>query len=97
MLTSPWVAWVTDSASQSMQPASNGTEYSLLNSLIEWVENKTSTGPHTMVGTKYIGDVASAGVSFTRPYCRWPTIPVYSGKGNVRLAGSWNCPVEGFY
>lgn len=88
---------MTDSAGQSLQPASNGTAYSLLNSLIEWVEGKNSTGPHTMVGTKYVGDVASAGVKFTRPYCRWPTIPVFNGKGDVNLAENWSCPSEGVY
>lgn len=82
-------AWVTGATSQSgIFPAKNSTNYSLLYSLIDWVENTTSSGPETMIGTKYIGDVASAGVEFTRPYCRWPNIPVYDGKGNVNLADS---------
>lgn len=50
-----------------------------------------------MVGTKYVGDLASGGVKFTRPYCRWPTIPVFSGEGDVNLAENWSCPVEGVY
>ncbi|KUJ12218.1 tannase and feruloyl esterase [Mollisia scopiformis] len=91
-------AWVTGSASQSgYTPAENSTEYSLLYSLINWVENKNSSGPQKLIGTKYVGDVVSAGINFTRPYCRWPNIPVYDGVGDVSLAESWSCPTAGVY
>lgn len=49
------------------------------------------------MGTKYVDDVASEGVQFTRPYCRWPTVPVWDGVGDVNEAGSWGCPGVGVY
>jgi feruloyl esterase len=91
-------AWVTDSASQSgYLPSSNATNHSLLYSLIDWVENANSTGPSTMIGTKYVNNVVSEGVAFTRPYCRWPNIPVWDGVESVDDAGSWACPSAGVY
>lgn len=97
----PWltsVAWVTDSASQSgYLPAMNNTEYSLLYSLLDWVENENSKGSQELIGTKYVDDDMAAGVQFTRPYCRWPNIPIYENEGDVNLAESWSCPDEGVY
>lgn len=94
----PFIAWVIGSVSQSgLLPAKNTTEYSLLYSLIDWVENPQSSGPETLVGTKYLNDIPSQGVQFTRPFCRWPNIPVYSGKGTVDKASNWNCPDTGVY
>jgi feruloyl esterase len=91
-------AWVTGAASQAgYVPAKNNTEYSMLYSLIEWVENNNFSGTQKMVGTKYVGDVVSAGVQFTRPYCRWPSIPVYNGDGHIGVAESWACPMAGAY
>jgi feruloyl esterase len=91
-------AWVTGSSSQSgFLPSSNSTSHSLLWSLIEWVENATSTGPSMMVGTKYVNDDVSRGVNFTRPYCRWPNIPIWDGSGILEEAESWSCPEEGAY
>lgn len=90
------LAWVTGSASQSgYLPASNATEFSLLYSLIDWVEN--GTAPQELIGTKYVDDVVASGIDFTRPFCRYPTIPVYNGSGNLSLASNWACPSEGFY
>lgn len=89
---------MTDSASQSgYLPANNSTEYSLLYSLIDWVENANSSGPNRIVGTKYVDDVPSEGVAFTRPFCRWPNIPIYSRKGNVSVGENWSCPEVGVY
>ncbi|KAF8855533.1 tannase-domain-containing protein [Acephala macrosclerotiorum] len=46
-------AWVTGAASQSgILLAKNSTNYSLLYSLIDWVENTNSSSPETMIGTK---------------------------------------------
>lgn len=49
------------------------------------------------MGTKYLDDVQADGVDFTRPYCRWPNIPVYSGMGDVNAEENWNCPEAGVY
>ncbi|RDW77522.1 hypothetical protein BP6252_05575 [Coleophoma cylindrospora] len=89
-------AWVTGGVSQGgVLPENNATEYSLLWSLIDWVEN--GTAPVSMIGTKYVDDTASLGVNFTRPFCRWPNVPIYSGDGNVTMAENWYCAEEGVY
>lgn len=91
-------AWVTGSASQSgYLPASNATDYDLLWALVDWVENEEGEKPERMVGTKYVDDVVDEGVEFTRPYCRWPVVPVWDRVGDVNQEGSWFCPREGVY
>jgi feruloyl esterase len=92
------IAWVSGSASQSgYLPSSNATSHSLLWSLVDWVENSDSSGPEMMVGTKYVDDLVSAGVAFTRPYCRWPNVPVWNGAGDFDSEESWSCPTAGVY
>lgn len=89
-------AWVTGSASQSgIWPADNSTDYSLIWSLIDWVEN--GNAPEAMIGTKFVDDEPSAGVAFTRPYCRFPVVAEYQGSGNVSDAANWACPTAGIY
>jgi len=90
-------AWVIGSGtSQSgIPPAKNTTNYSILYSLIDWVENDNA--PQELIGTKYVDDVVDSGIDFTRPFCRYPTIPVYSGSGNLSDASNWACPSQGFY
>jgi feruloyl esterase len=91
-------AWATGAASQSgYLPSSNASEYSLLWSLIDWVENEASEGPERMVGTKYIDDAVGEGVQFTKPYCKWPNVLIWGGVGDVDREGSWSCPTAGFY
>jgi feruloyl esterase len=91
-------AWVLDGASQSgitPQVEGNAT-YSMLYSLIDWVEGGAESAPEKVVGTHYVDAGASPlVVQFTRPVCRWPTVAVYDGVGDVDDAGSWSCPVTG--
>ena len=89
-------AWVTGTSSQSgIWPSDNSTDHSMLWSLIDWVEK--GNAPEVMVGTKYVGDDATAGVDFTRPYCRWPVVAEYTGSGDVSDATNWKCSVQGIY
>lgn len=89
-------AWVTGSSSQSgIWPTNNSTDHSLIWSLIDWVERDNA--PERMVGTKFVGDDVTAGVDFTRPYCRWPVVAEYTGSGNASDASNWKCPAEGVY
>jgi feruloyl esterase len=76
----------------------------MLYSLIEWVENGSSSNsstanlaPESVVGTKFINDTPSLGVDFTRPICRWPDTAVFLGSGDVSDAGNWECTGKGVY
>ncbi|KAI1866439.1 hypothetical protein JX265_007740 [Neoarthrinium moseri] len=85
-------AWVIDGASQGgIEPPVTDSNYSMLLSLVDWVEGGTSAAPERVIGTKYVGDVAPL-VQFTRPVCRWPHVAKYNGLGDVANADSWSCP-----
>lgn len=72
-------------------PPSNATNHSLLKRLIAWVEE--GEAPEYVIGSKLVNQTlgSSGGVASTRPVCRWPFTPKYSG-GEVDDAGSWTCP-----
>ncbi|KAI0146733.1 Tannase/feruloyl esterase [Pestalotiopsis sp. NC0098] len=87
-------AWVLDAASQggSVPPVESDASYSLLYSLVDWVEGGSSAAPESIIGTKYVEDTAPA-VQFQRPICRWPAVAEYDGVGDVDDVESWSCPV----
>lgn len=90
-------AWVLDAVSQGgVLPPKPGKEHSMIESLVEWVEGKSSA-PEYVVGTNYVGGTPAGGVQFTRPACRWPSVAEYDGKGNVNDTTSWTCPTTGVY
>jgi feruloyl esterase len=88
-------AWAVDGASQGSQPGGVGSEYSMLLSLVDWVEG-TGKAPEMVVGTKFVNDVPSEGIQFQRPVCRWPTVAEFQG-GDVDAAKNWACPGIGVY
>ncbi|HEX7932353.1 MAG TPA: tannase/feruloyl esterase family alpha/beta hydrolase, partial [Paraburkholderia sp.] len=57
----------------------------LLGALDRWVTRGVS--PETLVAT----DIAAATNGRSRPLCRYPLFPRYTGKGNVNLASSFVC------
>jgi feruloyl esterase len=57
----------------------------LLGALDNWVTRGVS--PETLTAT----DIAAATNGRSRPLCRYPLFPRYVGKGNVNLAGSFEC------
>lgn len=57
----------------------------LLGALDNWVTH--GIAPETLTAT----DIAPATNGRSRPLCRYPMYPRYSGKGNVNLAGSFMC------
>ncbi|WP_408311005.1 tannase/feruloyl esterase family alpha/beta hydrolase [Paraburkholderia aspalathi] len=57
----------------------------LLGALDNWVTRGVS--PETLTAT----DIAAATNGRSRPLCRYPLFPRYSGKGNVNLASSFTC------
>ncbi|KAK8026688.1 hypothetical protein PG991_003744, partial [Apiospora marii] len=103
-------AWALDGAGQGDLPlTANASSHSLLYSLVDWVEGaaartNNSTGlikavgtPESIIGTKFVNDTPTLGVSFTRPICRWPQTAVYDGVGDVNDAASWKCPTAVCY
>lgn len=94
-------SWVIDAASQGgILPAQNGSDHSMLWSLVEWIEGggigASSSAPETVVGTKFVNDTASLGIEFERPICRWPAVADYQG-GAEAESSSWRCPTAGVY
>ncbi|MDR6377855.1 tannase/feruloyl esterase family alpha/beta hydrolase [Paraburkholderia caledonica] len=57
----------------------------LLGALDSWVTRGAS--PETLIAT----DIAAATNGRSRPLCRYPLFPRYTGKGNVNLASSFVC------
>ncbi len=57
----------------------------LLSALDNWVTRGVS--PETLIAT----DIAAATNGRSRPLCRYPLFPRYSGKGNLNSAGSFVC------
>ena len=57
----------------------------LLGALDNWVTRGAS--PETLIAT----DIAAATNGRSRPLCRYPLFPRYTGKGNVNLASSFVC------
>ncbi|MFM0503370.1 tannase/feruloyl esterase family alpha/beta hydrolase [Paraburkholderia caffeinilytica] len=57
----------------------------LLGALDNWVTR--GIAPETLTAT----DIAAATNGRSRPLCRYPLFPRYSGKGNVNLASSFTC------
>ncbi|WP_025602469.1 tannase/feruloyl esterase family alpha/beta hydrolase [Burkholderia sp. WSM2230] len=57
----------------------------LLGALDNWVTRGAS--PETLIAT----DIAAATNGRSRPLCRYPLFPRYTGKGNVNLAASFVC------
>jgi feruloyl esterase len=78
-------AWEIGQSSSNV-PAS--ASQNILFSLIAWVEN--GQAPDTILGTKYVNDTRSLGVSFQRSHCRYPYRNTYVG-GNPNLPSSWIC------
>ncbi|KAK7951287.1 feruloyl esterase B-2 [Apiospora aurea] len=70
---------------------------SAVNDPLKHPRRTTVNAPESIVGTKFVNDTPSLGVSFTRPVCRWPQTAVYDGVGNANDAASWLCPTTGIY
>ena len=58
----------------------------------QWVEN--GIAPTRIIGTKYVGDNPSNGVSFTRPMCAYPQLARYRGVGGTNDASSFVCATD---
>ena len=67
----------------------NDIAHNIHRALEAWVEQGIS--PEKIIATKYVDDKPEKGVSFTRPLCPYPQVPVYRGTGNVDEVSSFEC------
>ncbi|KAH8895586.1 tannase and feruloyl esterase [Thozetella sp. PMI_491] len=88
-------AWALGTSGQLMPPLQNDTLHSALLALVQWTEG--GKAPEVLVGTRYVNETTEGDqaldltVDFTRPSCRWPSVPKFRG-GNVNNASHWICP-----
>jgi feruloyl esterase len=67
-------------------------QHDIITALEQWVEK--GVAPEQIIATKYVNDIPSQGVAFSRPLCPYPMTAHYSGSGDQTNAASFNC-VEG--
>ena len=67
----------------------NDNKNNVYRALEAWVEH--GTAPEKIIATKYIDDKPEKGVSFTRPLCPYPDVPVYDGVGDIKKAKNFSC------
>jgi feruloyl esterase len=66
-------------------PTQATPSFNFLPTLVNWVEN--GAAPQSITATR----VDSGAVTFTRPLCSYPQVPVYDGSGNPSEASSFSC------
>jgi feruloyl esterase len=69
-------------------PGFEDAQHDVILAMMRWVEN--GTAPDQIIGTKFTGDNAAAGVERQRPLCVYPKQAVYKS-GNPDQPGSWAC------
>ena len=67
-------------------------EHDVVMALDRWVS--TGVAPKQIIATKFVNDVPSNGVAFTRPLCPYPQVARYMGKGAPTSAASFACVAE---
>jgi Tannase and feruloyl esterase len=66
---------------KALAPAFGDTNHDVFLAVRQWVEH--GIAPTRIIGTKYVGDNPSNGVSFTRPMCAYPQLARYRGIGDT--------------
>jgi Tannase and feruloyl esterase len=64
-------------------------KHDVLSALAQWVEN--GKAPESIVATRYKDDDPSKGVAAQRPWCAYPAVASYSGKGEHSDAANFTC------
>lgn len=64
-------------------------KHDVLAALAQWVEN--GKAPESIVATRYKDDDPSKGVAAQRPWCAYPAVASYSGKGDHSDAANFTC------
>lgn len=83
-------AWVVGQGGGSSAQGPFDRDHNVLAAVVDWFEQ--GVAPDTIIGTKYVNDIASMGVGYTRNHCRWPLRNVYLGGGrNPNDTTSWEC------
>ncbi len=78
-----WMVGQSGSGSTGFDPENN-----VLAAMVRWVEE--GIAPDTILGTKFLNDLAANGVERSRRHCRFPYRNTYVG-GNASLPQSWEC------
>jgi feruloyl esterase len=72
----------------------NNTQHNVLLAMVDWVENDRA--PVSIVGTKFVDDRLVDGmVESQRTHCVYPNASRWDGVGDVKMAESWRCNLEG--
>jgi Tannase and feruloyl esterase len=64
-------------------------KHDVLAALAQWVEN--GKAPESIVATRYKDDDPAKGVAAQRPWCAYPAVASYSGKGEHGDAANFRC------
>ena len=78
--------------STQQQAPSYDAKFDLLSGLVQWVER--GIAPGSVIATKYLGDAAQSSIAMQRPLCPYPQFPLYDGRGDSTLAGSYKCSAD---
>ena len=71
-------------------PVSNDPQHDAVNALVRWVEQ--GDAPDKLIAsTLNEANKPESGVSFERPVCPYPQKAVWDGKGDTKVASSFNC------
>ncbi|KAK7691096.1 hypothetical protein QCA50_006199 [Cerrena zonata] len=74
--------------SMGMPPLAHDAKSDVLAALIQWVEDDVA--PENITAVHYENNNATAGISFTRPICKYPASPRYIS-GDPNSAESFSC------
>jgi len=72
-----------------LQPPSRDAEHDVVSALAHWVED--GVAPSQITATLYADNDPSKGVVAQRPWCAYPSIARYNGKGDRSKASSYVC------
>ena len=64
-------------------------KHDVLAALARWVEK--GEAPETIIATRYKDDDPGKGVAAQRPWCAYPTVALFSGKGEHSDAANFTC------
>jgi len=73
----------------ALAPPSRDPEHDLIAAMAHWVED--GIAPSQITATLYRGNDPDKGVAAQRPWCSYPTVARYDGKGDRAHAGSYAC------
>ena len=64
-------------------------DHDVVSAITRWAE--TGVAPDKIIAAKYVDNVPSKGVAFSRPLCPHPLAARYKGQGDPNDAANWSC------